>query len=86
MKRAWVDSSASSASHTSPGSLPSCGSGPATPVTATATSASNNARAPAAISRAHASLTTPSRAIVAAATPSTRSFTSGRYVTAEPRK
>ena len=68
--------SASSAIHTVPGSAPPCGSGPAAPVSARPTPAPNTRRAPAAISRAHASLTTPGPSIVSCDTPRTLRFAS----------
>jgi hypothetical protein len=54
-------SSASIATQTVPGSAPPCGSGPAARSTTLPTSAPNRRRAPAAISEAQASLTTPAR-------------------------
>ncbi len=60
-----------SPNQTVPTGWPSCSSGPATPVTASPTSAPRTRRAPSAICAAHSSLTA-----FAAVTPSTERFTS----------
>jgi hypothetical protein len=78
--------SAERPTHTVPTGLPSWGSGPATPVRATATSDRNTRRAPRAISRAHSSLTRPGPRMVSSDTPRRSRLASAEYTTAEPRK
>lgn len=59
--------------------------GPATPVTATATSAPLTASAPEAIAEAVSRLTTPYRSIVSCDTPRSRTFASIEYDTTPPQ-
>src|SRR6185369_8500941 len=66
-----------------PGAAPSWGSGPAAPVSESATPAPYRSRAPVAIASAHASVTVPA-ASTSSGTPSTRRFASAVYTTAEP--
>ncbi len=83
----FVPSGPTACANTSPDRLlRRAASGPATPVTATATSAPRRTRAPVAIAAATSSETAPCSAMSSAGTPSPASFTPFAYATTEPTK